>query len=576
MSESPNLLRNFDNFIINQLKESYKTKSDITNLKGVSLFHEPFTHCVINDLVSDSNFVNDLNAEIVAKLKYHEKNNDLYKFHQTKDLGKNKSKHLSQFRDQFLYGQFLDFLKQMTDIDLSSTKIDVTSSKYEHTDYLLCHDDNINKDLHGRRIAFIYYLVPDDWNSDGSDGGNLDLFSVNDKLEPIDIVKSLIPKRNSLAFFEVSDRSFHQVAEVLAKNKTRLSINGWFHGPVNPKAVRKAEIPQELSSYQDVEPDQFFDWITEKYLKPINQTGIQMKFSSSSEIKLDKIFHNLKYEQTSKELESENIKWIRKGPYNRRNYEIADPESLPDIVKELSKVLTSDFMGLTLSNMTGLALHASVPKNKPDDDDNDEDDYSDEEDEENECENGEDDEFESDFESEVNANDVEPSENKRKLEQEEENDGSKPCSSSSLNKKLKSTESEQEVENTDTQTNSENVKNIEEPKEYGNPKFHCEVRRWKQGEYTLITDDDDDIKKEALDLMLFFGCKNWSINCGGNISYIARDEDSELLTVNPEENCMALVYRDTETLRFTKFVNSELNKINSNGCFYEIYIVYYE
>lgn len=38
-------------------------------------------------------------------------------------------------------------------------------------------------------------------------------------------------------------------------------------------------------------PDQFFEWITEKYLKPINQTGIQLKFSSSSEIKLDKIFH---------------------------------------------------------------------------------------------------------------------------------------------------------------------------------------------------------------------------------------------------------------------------------------------
>jgi Rps23 Pro-64 3,4-dihydroxylase Tpa1-like proline 4-hydroxylase len=171
----------------------------------------------------------------------------------TQDLAKNKSKNLSLFRDQFLYGQFLDFLKQITDIDLSSTKIDVTSSKYEYSDYLLCHDDNINKDSHGRRIAFIYYLVPDDWSDDGTDGGNLDLFKVNDELEPVEIVKSLVPKRNSLAFFEVSDRSFHQVAEVLAKNKTRLSINGWFHGPVNPKAIRKAEIQPELDTYKDVE-----------------------------------------------------------------------------------------------------------------------------------------------------------------------------------------------------------------------------------------------------------------------------------------------------------------------------------
>lgn len=160
---------------------------------------------------------------------------------------------MSKFRDQFLYGQFLEFLKKITNIDLSSTKIDVTSSKYEFSDYLLCHDDNINQDKHGRRIAFIYYLVPDDWSQDGSDGGNLDLFKVNQNYEPIEIVKSLVPKRNSLAFFEVSDSSFHQVAEILSKNKTRLSINGWFHGPVNAKAEKKIQIAPELNSYESIE-----------------------------------------------------------------------------------------------------------------------------------------------------------------------------------------------------------------------------------------------------------------------------------------------------------------------------------
>ena len=171
----------------------------------------------------------------------------------TQDLGKNKSKNLSKFRDQYLYGDLLRFLKKITNIDLSPSKIDVTSSMYEFTDYLLCHDDNINQDHHGRRIAFIYYLVPEDWNQDGSDGGNLDLFRVNENLEPFEIVKSLIPKRNSLAFFEVSDNSFHQVAEILTKNKTRLSINGWFHGPVNPKTQKKMEIQPQLSSYESVD-----------------------------------------------------------------------------------------------------------------------------------------------------------------------------------------------------------------------------------------------------------------------------------------------------------------------------------
>lgn len=95
-------------------------------------------------------------------------------------MGKNKSPKISAFRDKILYGSFLEFLKKITNIELSSTKIDVTSSKYEYTDYLLCHDDDIHdKNQHGRRIAFIYYLVPPEWNTDGSDGGNLDLFRVN-------------------------------------------------------------------------------------------------------------------------------------------------------------------------------------------------------------------------------------------------------------------------------------------------------------------------------------------------------------------------------------------------------------
>lgn len=76
-----------------------------------------------------------------------------------------------------MYGKFLNLIKKITSIDLIPDKIDVTSSKYEYTDYLLCHDDDIHGDKIGRRIAFIYYLVPSDWNE--NDGGKLDLFSIN-------------------------------------------------------------------------------------------------------------------------------------------------------------------------------------------------------------------------------------------------------------------------------------------------------------------------------------------------------------------------------------------------------------
>ena len=40
-------------------------------------------------------------------------------------------------------------------------------------DVLLCHDD----ELDDRRMAYILYLVPDDWSA--TDGGTLDLFDTD-------------------------------------------------------------------------------------------------------------------------------------------------------------------------------------------------------------------------------------------------------------------------------------------------------------------------------------------------------------------------------------------------------------
>lgn len=112
-----------------------------------------------------------------------------------------------------------------------------------------------------------------------------------DDLQPIEVVKSLCPKKNTLVFFEVSDRSFHQVSEVLTQSKTRYSINGWFHGETNMRPARKPSPTPHLASYAHIDAALFFDWIVEKYIKPTNQTEIQLKFMDSSEIKLDKIFN---------------------------------------------------------------------------------------------------------------------------------------------------------------------------------------------------------------------------------------------------------------------------------------------
>ena len=80
----------------------------------------------------------------------------------------------------------------------------ISAAIYESADRLLCHDD----ELEGRRIAFILYLVAEDWNEE--DAGHLDLFNVDpETIQPCSIGKSLLPKWNTFNFFEVSEKSYH-------------------------------------------------------------------------------------------------------------------------------------------------------------------------------------------------------------------------------------------------------------------------------------------------------------------------------------------------------------------------------
>lgn len=138
--------------------------------------------------------------------------------------------------------EFHNWLEELTDIKGLHSNIDISSAIYQDGSYLQCHDDK----LEGRRIAYIYYLVPPDWSE--KDGGELSLFDVErtgiPKVQP---AKKIVPKRNSLLIFMVSVDSFHRV-EQLYTGKGRLSISGWFRGP--PKEypeIIPAEDPFKLS-----------------------------------------------------------------------------------------------------------------------------------------------------------------------------------------------------------------------------------------------------------------------------------------------------------------------------------------
>uniref|UniRef100_A0A667HLG2 2-oxoglutarate and iron dependent oxygenase domain containing 1 n=1 Tax=Lynx canadensis TaxID=61383 RepID=A0A667HLG2_LYNCA len=465
-----------------QVSEAWSRRTPFRH-EAIVMDMEPFLHCVIPDFIQSQNFLEGLQKELL-NLDFHEKYNDLYKFQQSDDLKKRREPHICALR-KVLFEDFRTWLADISKIDLEST-IDMSCAKYEFSDALLCHDD----ELEGRRIAFILYLVPP-W--DRSLGGTLDLYNVDEHFQPKQIVKSLIPSWNTLVFFEVSPVSFHQ-HEIL------------------------------------------YDWINPTYLDMDYQVQIQEEFEERSEILLKEFLKPEKFAEVCEALEKGDVKWSSRGPPNKRFYEKAEESKLPNILKDCMELFRSEALFLLLSNFTGLKLHFLAPS--------------------------EEDEVEDKKEGEgTSAAD----------HTEEGTSHSSPGPQSPQT--AVSHSSQQSSEQTDPESEENEAK-----RDSSVPTCQGELRRWKTGHYTLIHDNS---KTEfALDLLLYCGCEGWEPEYGGFTSYIAKGEDEELLTVNPENNSLALVYRDRETLKFVKHINHrslEQKKAFPNRTgFWDFSFVYYE
>ncbi|GIX76021.1 prolyl 3-hydroxylase OGFOD1 [Caerostris extrusa] len=227
--------------------ESFCKKKELIFDNGAQIISDPFTCCVLPNFLQPKDFTRGLLEEI-EEVEVIVKRGHFHQFKQSKDLSICKEKNISLLRDLF-YGKLLKWIKQITNIHLTD-KVDISCSCYTYTDNLLCHNDEVE----GRRIAYVYYLVPE-W--EGKYGGRLDLFNAVNG-EPSNIVTSFIPKWNNLIFFEVSPVSFHQVSEIISY-KARISISGWFYGPPLKKAIRPPEtILFQPPIYSPVCKDDFF------------------------------------------------------------------------------------------------------------------------------------------------------------------------------------------------------------------------------------------------------------------------------------------------------------------------------
>ncbi|KAK9468994.1 Oxoglutarate and iron-dependent oxygenase degradation C-term-domain-containing protein [Lipomyces arxii] len=208
----------------------------------------PYQHCIIDGLVNDG-LLRRVRKEIMSELHFTPKETDIYKLLQTGDLlnisglpvaEKQKLSGLQTLRDAMYSSEFREFVAKVCDCGpLSGTKQDMSINCYVKGSHLLTHDDVIGS----RRVSYILYL-PDVETCDYKDesgkltgwdpkwGGALRLYEIMAKGIPkTEWSKVISPVWNQLAFFVVlPGASFHDVEEVVV-DKERLAISGWFHLP---------------------------------------------------------------------------------------------------------------------------------------------------------------------------------------------------------------------------------------------------------------------------------------------------------------------------------------------------------
>lgn len=199
-------------FINNELIDDKKIKQLRESFNNTRMFK----HVFIENFLTEKDAKEILRA--LKEEKFEHKESDLFSLSQTEDFSAVKDNILKKFYEFFCSFEFGEYIEKISGIKLAG-KIDMSGSLYESCDYLLCHDDK----LENRKIAFVYYLS----DLDEKDGGAFVLLESSNG-RPVKEMKKYLPLWNSFLMFEVSEKSFHEVEEVLT-DKKRYAIGGWFY-----------------------------------------------------------------------------------------------------------------------------------------------------------------------------------------------------------------------------------------------------------------------------------------------------------------------------------------------------------
>ena len=348
----------------------------------------PFPHVTLGGSADggcgllSAEFAAALLADCRERLSFTRRETDLYSLHQSQDLKavEERAAPAVHLLVQELYSaRFRQLVAQVSGLQLSalSSSVSISCAVYGAGDRLLCHDDR----LQGRRIAYILYLVPQDWAE--RDGGQLDLFASAEGLQPSAPVHSprtvsLVPAFNTLSFFAVRPDSHHSVREVTAAapGRLRVAISGWFHGPDEDGQETSSGSAAEQQQQQQQQPAVVCPpllqlpceslmppprpasasasavlsyWLAAEYLRPAVCRSACARFQQDSAIQLTGLLRPERYDQLMAELLSlqppqqhtqwigglrltvddsssggermaDERRWLRCGPLNQANY----------------------------------------------------------------------------------------------------------------------------------------------------------------------------------------------------------------------------------------------------------------
>ena len=197
------------------LNPKYLNEKEIAKIRNNFLKSKPYPNFALPDFFNKNRLL-ELKKGIL-KEKYEKIEKDLFSLSHTKDLASSSNHSVREFYHLLSSKEFVSLMEKLTGEKLS-LKIDMQSHSMAQGDYLLFHDDVVER----RKIAYIAYLT----DLKSKDGGALRLYDVKNPLNPIKLIH---PTYNSFACFKVSNKSLHDVEEVKS-DRQRLTIGGWFYG----------------------------------------------------------------------------------------------------------------------------------------------------------------------------------------------------------------------------------------------------------------------------------------------------------------------------------------------------------